>query len=79
MGFRLVEIDNNELVTYKVQPTQCVGTAYEHQYDVVGRKTLMAITKNQSADIDLLKLKKDKEFANKLSDIENRLSALESN
>jgi len=78
MGFRIIEIADNALVTYKVQPTQCVGTPYEHQYNIVNEKTLFAITKKPRADIDLRKISKDKEFAYKLADLETRLSALES-
>lgn len=77
-GFRIIEVDNNELVTYKVQPTQNVGTAYEHEYDICDRHVLFEIEKSKRADIDLIKLKKDKEFAYKLKDLEDRVKALES-
>jgi hypothetical protein len=77
MGFRIIEIEDSNLVTYKVQPTQCVGTAYEHTYDIVNEKTLFAIEKNPRAEIDLRKVSKDKEFAHKLRELDQRMSALE--
>ena len=76
-GFRIIEIDDNKLKTYKIQPTQNVGTQYEHQYDIVGEHNLFDIEKDARADIDLLKLSKDKEYSNKLSDLETRLSDIE--
>ena len=75
-GFRIIEIDNNELVTYKIQPTQNVGSNYEHEYDIVNRNVLATIERNPRADINLLKLSKDKEFTYKLASLEKNVKAL---
>lgn len=75
-GFRIIEIDNNELVTYKIQPTQNVGSAYEHEYDIVNRNVLATIERNPRADINLLKLSKDKEFVYKLDSLEEKIDTM---
>lgn len=69
-GFCTIEIENNQLVAYKVQPTQNVSSAYEHEYDKLGPYIMAEVNKNQRATIDLTKVNKNREYSLKFFNLD---------
>ena len=69
-GFCTVEIENNQLVAYKIQPTQNVGSKYEHEYDKLGPYVMAEVIKNKRATVDLTKVNKNREYSLKFANLD---------